>query len=210
MKRHLKEKLVYLVLLVVLFIPGIVGCAKPPPHKQTALRDEMRLLWGDHVVWTRGFIVSSTSNLPDKNVVTQRLMENQVEIGDSIKPFYGDQAGDRLTSLLRDHINYMAELIEILKVKDTNRIEDAKRRLFINADEIAEFLHQANPDGWPLQETKEMMYAHLNLTINETIARLDKDWNKDIDAYDKVYNQILHMADTISDGIIKQFPDKFK
>jgi hypothetical protein len=28
-------------------------------------------------------------------------------------------------------------------------------------------------------------------------------------AYDAVYDHILHMSDALSDGIVKQFPEKF-
>jgi hypothetical protein len=51
---------------------------------------------------------------------------------------------------------------------------------------------------------------HLATTTDEVVARLKHDWDGDVRAYDAVYNHILMMADALSDGIVKQFPDKFK
>jgi hypothetical protein len=57
--------------------------------------------WGDHLTWTRLFVVSALADSPDLPQTTQRLLQNQVDIGNAIKPFYGDAAGERLTSLPR-------------------------------------------------------------------------------------------------------------
>jgi hypothetical protein len=78
-----------------------------------------------------------------------------------------------------------------------------------NADEISGFLSKANPN-WKLNDMKKMMHDHLKLTTDEAVARIKKDYDADIAAYDKVHNEILEMADMLTDGIVKQFPEKFK
>jgi len=137
-------------------------------------------------------------------------LRNQTDIGNAIKSFYGNAAGDRLTSLLRGHILTAAELLAAAKAGDTAKVGEASKRWYANADEIAAFLSGANPKSWPLGEMKVMMKKHLDLTLEEASARLKGDWAADIAAYDKVHGQILHMADMLSAGIIRQFPAKFK
>jgi len=137
-------------------------------------------------------------------------LQNQVDIGDAIKPFYGDEAGDQLTALLTDHILIAAEILQAAKSGDTTALEDAIKRWYTNADDIAVFLNAANPSQWPLEEMKAMMREHLDLTLEEAVAYLQGDYEASIAAYDEVHVQALEMADMLSRGIIKQFPNKFR
>ena len=178
--------------------------------KQLDLRNAMRKLWEDHVTWTRVFIISAAGDLGDKDAATQRLLQNQMDIGNAIKPYYGAAAGDQLTALLKDHILISADVVAAAKANDQTKLADANRRWLANADQIADFLNKANPKNWPDADMRRMMHDHLSLTTNEAVARLHGDWAGDVKAYDAVHQQILMMADMLSDGIIKQFPEKFK
>jgi hypothetical protein len=176
--------------------------------KPATLQAAMRKLWEDHITWTRVFIISAAGDLPDKDAATRRLLQNQVDIGNAIKPFYGAAAGDQLTTLLKEHITTAAEIVAAAKAGDKAKQDDATKRWFANADSIADFLSKANPKNWPQAEMRSMMHDHLNLTTNEVVARLHGDWAADVRAYDAVHEQILKMADMLAMGIANQFPDK--
>jgi len=111
---------------------------------------------------------------------------------------------------LKEHITTAAEVVASAKAGDKAKQEDANRRWFGNADQIADFLSNANPKNWPRTEMRRMMQDHLKLTTNEVVARLHGDWRADVAAYDSVHNQILQMADMLAHGIINQFPNKFR
>ena len=187
--------------------------AAPPPASASGtsnLRADMRKLWEDHITWTRLFIVSALADLPDKDATTKRLLQNQVDIGNAIKPFFGNEAGDKLSALLKDHILIAADIVTAAKANDTPKLESSKTRWVANADEISAFLSGANPKYWPPAEMKAMMREHLDVTTTELMARLNTDWAADVAAYEKVHAQILHMADMLADGIAGKFPDKVK
>ena len=187
-----------------------VSPSSPAASKEEAFRHAMRKLWEDHIIWTRVFIISAVADLPDKEAATNRLLQNQVDIGNAIKPYYGDAAGNQLTTLLKEHITTAAEIVTAAKAGDKAKQDDATKRWFTNADQIADFLNKANPKEWPQADMRKMMRDHLNLTTEEVVARLGGNWAADIAAYDKVHEQILHMADMLSNGIIKQHGAKFK
>ena len=174
-----------------------------------ALRNQMRKLWEDHIVWTRMFIVSALADLPDTDTAAARLLRNQDHIGNAIKPYYGKAAGEQLSLLLRDHILIAADLVAAAKDGDSEGTDEAAARWSANAKEIADFLHSANAKHWPRSEMRSMMAEHLEWTLAEAVARLNEDWSADVRAYNRIHRDILHMADMLSFGIIKQFPGKF-
>lgn len=174
-----------------------------------SLHSDMRKLWEDHVTWTRNVIFCIIDDLAGTDEAVARLLKNQDEIGDAIKPYYGEDAGKKLTGLLRTHITQAADLLKAAKKDDNVAFEQINKKWKGNADEIAEFLSKANPN-WKLLDMKKLMQDHLSLTIEEATARKKKDFAGDVVAYDKVHNEILEMSDMLSEGIVKQFPDKFK
>jgi hypothetical protein len=188
---------------------GTPAADHQPSQRQLAFHDGMRKLWEDHVTWTRLAIISLTTGSPDTDATVGRLLKNQADIGNAIKPFYGKAAGAQLTKLLREHILIAADLIAAAKACDQPSLSEAQARWSANADAIARFLNKANPKAWKLRAMKTMLHEHLKLTTQEAVARLQHDWAADVAAYDQIHVQALHMADMLSAGIVKQFPKRF-
>ena len=178
-----------------------------------AFHDAMRKLWEDHITWTRLFIVSAATlpdNLPDTGPTADRLLANQDDIGDALRPFYGDEVGDAVTALLREHILTAADIIAAAKAGNAAARDEAIAKWYVNANQIADALNGLNPKHWPQDEMRAMMKAHLDRTLEEAVARLAGRYEDDIDAYELIHADILEMADMLSDGIIAQFPDRFR
>ena len=172
------------------------------------LRQDMRKLWTDHVIWTRDYIIAATGSQPDAPAAAARLMKNQDDIGAAVAGFYGKPAGDALTVLLKDHIAIAVDIITFAKAGDKAAQQQSDAKWKKNGEEIAGFLAKANPN-WPRATLVSMMNMHLATTTAEVVARLTKDWDADAKAFDAVHDHILKMSDALSDGIIKQFPEKF-
>ncbi len=128
----------------------------------------MRKLWEDHVTWTRLAIISLTTGSPDTEATVGRLLQNQDDIGDAIAPFYGEEAGNQLATLLREHITIAADLIAAAKAGNQPEVARQQARWEANADEIARFLNSANT-RWKLDETRSMLLEHLQLTTSEVV-----------------------------------------
>jgi len=184
--------------------------ARALTQKQVALREDMRRLWEDHITWTRLAVISLTTDSPDTRATVGRLLKNQTDIGNAVKPFYGRKAGNELTNQLRRHILIAAEVIAAAKAGDSDRLAEAQARWARNGDDIAAVLASVNPRYWKLGAMKAELRTHLRLTTAEVVARLKGDWSGDVAAYEKIHTHALHLSDALSDGLIKQFPRRFR
>ncbi len=181
-----------------------------------AFHDQMRKLWEDHVTWTRLTIVSAVGGangeaLPDTGPTLGRLQANQDDIAAAIVPYFGQAAGDQLAALLHEHISGAVTLVLAAKAGDTAAVEAAKTAWYANGQQIADFLAGANPRFWPQDTMREAMQMHLDQTLKEAVDHLQgtNNYADDIDDYEQAHQHILAMADLLSSGIIRRFPDRF-
>jgi hypothetical protein len=184
----------------------------PRTAVQVQFHDQMRKLWEDHVTWTRLAIVTFADGSDGSDgfeATATRLLQNQSDIGDAIKPFYGEAAGNQLTSLLHDHITIAVQLLQAAKAGDTTAFEQARTGWYANADDIADFLATANPRYWSRDVLRAAMSAHLDQTLAEAAHELNSQYAASVADYDEIHHHILAMADLLSSGIMRAFPARF-
>ena len=178
-------------------------------QSQVKFENEFRRLWMDHVLWTSNYITSATTaGSEDQKQVLARLLKNQEDIGNAVKPIYGEKAGNKLTDLLKEHIVIAGKIVDAAKTGKKALVNQLNKEWYRNADDIAAFLSQANP-YLKNEDLKKLLYMHLKLVTNDLSASLEKDWEARIVAIDEGVSHIILMADTISAGVVKQFPKKF-
>jgi len=171
------------------------------------LKLKMRILWEEHIVWTRMFIMSVADNTTDKAVVTTRLLKNYDDMADALKPYYGNDTGNKFGDLIEEHLLTAAALVEAAKVGNSTAAAGAEKKWYENADEIAAFENSINPN-WNKTALMATWHDHLKLTKAEAVARLTKNYTADIDAFDQIETHANMIADSMADGIVQQFPDK--
>jgi hypothetical protein len=175
---------------------------------QAQFHDAMRKAWEDHVTYTAFFYKAAIHGGEDVGKIAERLLRNQDDIGNAVKPFYGEAAGNSLAALLRDHILIAADLVKAAKAGDTTAQEGARRRFFQNGEDLAGFLSSANPN-WPRKTLEAALQGHLQMVIEQVVATLHGDTAAAIAAYDRGHEHMLMVADVLSSGIVKQFPERF-
>jgi hypothetical protein len=180
--------------------------AQPPAVPAGKLQSEMHQLWNDHVALTRKYLLEAVANQPSANATLKRLMQNQVDIGNAFKPYYGNPAGNQLTALLKEHIAFAGKIIESGKKAPLPSVP-AINEWYANADQIAALLHQLNPQSWGLEEMKKMMHHHLKITTSEVLSCLhggtgpkpigesiDKPWKWLINSAPEFYGNLARRA----------------
>jgi hypothetical protein len=209
---------VFMVMLVGVFIVALMAStvapalAQPLTAKKTsrqAYHDEWRKLWEDHITWTRVVIIGILDELPGTDVYIARLLQNYEDMEDALAPYYGDDA-EVLGDLIKDHLVIAAEILTAANNGDTAAMKEAVERWYANAHDIAVQMNEMNPQFWPLEETEKMWVEHLDATLAEAVAHLEGRFEDEVTAYDLVHDMALEMADFFSNGVIRQFPSKFK
>lgn len=213
--KRLAQALAAAALLLTSVPASAGGHTKPHAAVQKAgrldanqLRTDMRKLWEDHVTYTAFFYNAVIDGGADAGKLAERLLRNQDDLGNAVKPFYGEAAGNELAALLREHILVAADLVKAAKAGDAAAQEKATKEWYRNADDTAAFLSAANPH-WPQKALQEMLRGHLSMTTDAVVAKLHKDTAKAIQAYDQGHEHMLMLSDALADGIVKQFASRF-
>jgi len=181
---------------------GIGGAAQ-------RLNNLMRLLWEQHVYWTRMAIVSTAFGLPDAEAVTNRLLRNPKDFESALRQYYGKDIAAKFAELFTSHLTIAAELVDAAKADNSAAAADAEKRWYANADQIAAFLGEINP-YWSTQEWRKMLYNHLAMTKTEAVDILTEKYEDSVGMFDNIELEALAMADMMKQGITKQFPQSFR
>lgn len=186
---------------------GVPECFESETYLSCAtvrLREHFRLLWEQHVYWTRMVIISIAAGSPDLEATTARLLRNATDMARPFGRFYGREAAAEFTRLIRDHLTIAAELVTAAKAGDNAAAARAERRWYANGEDIVRFLNGLNP-FWRVAEMRKRWFEHLALTKAEAVARLEGEYARDIEIFDRIEKQALMMADTFAAGISRQF-----
>jgi hypothetical protein len=193
----------------ILIYPGRYGLkGYTLSMNEQRLTNNMRLLWEQHVFWTRLLILSIADNLKDIDFTTRRLLRNPNDTSDLFKTYYGSEVAKRIADLLTDHLTIADKLIRALKANDQAATMAYNTSWHKNADDIAFALGSINP-YFVEPEVRDMLYKHLDVTSKEVTDRLAGNYAADVTDFDNVEQQALMMADYFTKGIVNQFPDRF-
>jgi hypothetical protein len=193
---------------IIAKFPDKVGGSAAANQAQIALYDTMRQLWTDHMQYTVMTVDSFFHNNDALQPRLNRLLQNQKDLGAAIVPYFGQDAGNKLTDLLTTHIKQAVPVLTAAKSGDQAALKKASDDWYANAKEIADFLSAANPENWPTSATEPMMKTHIDQTTTYSVDLLKGDYAKAITDYDAAFSHMMEMADTLSQGVIAKFPDK--
>ena len=166
----------------------------------TTLRDTLRMLWEAHIFWTRLAILSIVFDLPDADVVTNRLLSNPGDFANLLTPYIGKNNATMFDKLLTSHLVIASQLVKAAKAGDTSVADNYEKQWYANADEIARFLSSVNPK-WSESKWKNMLYEHLAETKSEAVNMLQKNYQASINDFASIEPEALEMAEYMYQGL---------
>lgn len=184
--------------------------ATADPVRVLETKMEMRDLWVEHIFWIRNYVLATkTGDEAERKVAEAEIVANAKALAATVKPFYGQAAVDGLFKLLAGHWAAVRDY-ETATVGHSQAGKDkALNAITANAHEIAKFLSGANP-YLPEDAVFGLLAAHGAhhvAQINEIAAN---DFRAEARTWQMMRKHMFVIADSITDALAKQFPDKFK
>jgi hypothetical protein len=176
----------------------------PPPPPAPAPESPMRKLWLENAMWTRMYLVNFGGE--DKAAILTRLRKNVNEIALESKKTQPGIDDKRFASLLDSAVIGVTSLIFQANLGQGTEAYQAKENLMKQTNQLADFLNKANPNAFPLAETKVLFQGYLNETHNQIMSRASKSWEADIGAFDRVNDFAVRIADATTKGIMVNPP----
>lgn len=168
------------------------------------LSNQMRLLWEQHVYWTRLVISGIVFDSPDLEQSRARLLRNPEDFGSVFAAFYGEETAEEFEKLFTMHLKIADQLVYAAKAGNSTEAAEVEKSWYENADQIAEFLASIN-SHWSLQRWREMLYSHLAMTKQEAEDFISGNYEASVVVFDNIEREALVMADMMTKGLVRQF-----
>lgn len=178
--------------------------------KETAaeLKNKMTILWLKQATWSRTVLLCEIDQLPGTAEAERRLTQNQIEIGNLFKPYYGIEAGRKLSLLLNQMVHFTGEICAATKKNDTLKIQLLNEKWQNLSIEITAFFSARNP-AWADINMNQYFVNQINYTNQQAKYRTKKEYASDIESFDQTTDQMMKIAEILSTGIVNQFPAMF-
>lgn len=160
------------------------------------LKSTLRKLFTDHAVYTALVMKSIVDHGKDTEILVNRLLSNQKDIGDQLRSILGDNKANTITFLLTEHVKLAGDVMKAASEKDKS-LDDKIRKLFANGDQIAAALSIVN-----YKIIQPMFHIHNQFVIDMTLARAQGRYSQEQELYDGYYTEILAMSDAIATGLM--------
>lgn len=207
-------KIAIVLLLSLLAQPAWSQASSPLQASATSAtalttRLALRDLWVEHIFWIRNYaIANQDGNAAQAAVAQNEVVSNAKAIANSIAPLYGQPAADQLLTLLAGHWGAVKHYSDARVANDKAGQQAAIAELSANAKSLAAFLAKANP-YLPEPTLQAMLSAHGAHHVTQIEQLAAKDYKGEAQTWGMMRTHILALADALTAGLIKQFPDKF-
>lgn len=173
------------------------------------LNNYLRFLWMQNAYWMRIAVQSKLFNLPDTEIISERLMQNPKDFEMALRTFYGDDNASELSNLMLDQLTIATDLVNAMMNADAEAQADAERRWNDNVEKMASFLNSLN-SNWAEADLQNMLQSNLDLLKQLVSDMMARNFEASNATFANIERQAMELADMLTQEIVRQFPQYFR
>lgn len=153
----------------------------------------IRMFWFELVVWIRTYMLSRYAGTGDPEMIFARLMQVPETFVNTMKKFFPKIDVESYLQLFNTYLELIASFVTAMLENNVEELNLVTRSLYENADERAAAVSAINP-FWQEEPWRDLLYANLRNTIEESNTFLTGDYERNID----IFTRLLDIAETSS------------
>lgn len=164
-------------------------------------------LWVELILWMRNLYRSSFENLPVAAVITRVFQQLPLDFYNEFRRHFGPEESQQFLNLITRLIAVNWQMVNAYKENNQAAIDESIVQWYRTADEIANFLAGVNP-YWDEVQIRNMLYEYIQLKIQEIMAFLSGDYDREIQIFDELKDKVIRMSASLAAGIIARRPQR--
>ncbi|HML36286.1 MAG TPA: hypothetical protein PKA19_02530 [Bacillota bacterium] len=158
-------------------------------------------LWTDLSAWLRALLISMAENLEDQEAVTHQLYSIPADFYNIFRVFYGPSISQQLLNLLSGLTTDARNLIASLIAGDDESVDLNLSQMYRTVNDLAAFLSRINV-YWDEDQWTYLLNQFVRLFVNEAVAYLSKNYEQEIQIYNRLDDLTDIMGSYMARGII--------
>jgi hypothetical protein len=149
---------------------------------------------------TRIYFASVFSGFGNAEAVAKKLYSLPVRFQEKSELIFGVPLSEEFLKVLSLHVLYVQSLANALVSGDQNTANYYTQLLYQNADDIASQFAKMNP-FWDRIQWRTLLYNYVNLIIQNGVALGSREFEKELDIFERMLLAALAMGDYHADGL---------
>ena len=166
------------------------------------MKNDFRLLMTELAYLSRSYIVSVIAGFGNTTAIASRLYSLPIKFKQKAELIFGIPLGEELVNVLSMHVIYLQSFVNALKNGDQANVDESVKQLYKNSDNIAAYYAKINP-FWDQTQWKNLLYTYDAMLIEEAVALMSGEYEKDLDIFERSLLDALSMGDYLADGIMQ-------
>lgn len=163
---------------------------------------DFRLLMTQLAYLTRSYFASVFSGFGNAQSIANHLNRLPIKFKEKAELIFGTPLSEEFMNLLSIYVVYIQSLAQALYHNDQANADSGVRKIYQTSDEIAAQFAKMNP-FWDEQQWKTLLYNYMNLMIQDAVALRSRNYDKDMDIFERMLLAALAMGDYQADGLFQ-------